>query len=166
MLREAATVLTVSCMTMAPVLSDTPILSGTRKDDNAIVAAETETDATDGWIEAEVVEFAEEPEEERPHLTKQAGVFQGPSGKETYYNLNMSRCVEYMRSLGYDEETYPVWVREDGCKMFGDYIMIAASLDIRPKGTIVETSLGAGIVVDTGSFAYSNQTQIDIAVTW
>ena len=163
MLKEAAAVLTVSCMTIAPVLSDTPILSGTRKDDNAIVAAETETDASDGWIEAEVVEFTEE---ERPHLTKQAGVFQGPSGKETYYNLNMSRCVEYMRSLGYDEETYPVWVRDDGCKMFGDYIMIAVSLDIRPKGTIVETSLGAGIVVDTGSFAYSNQTQIDIATTW
>ena len=104
--------------------------------------------------------------EERPHLTKQGGVFQGPSGKETYYNLNMSRCVQIMRDMGYDEETYPEWVREDGAKMLGNYVMCAASFDIRPRGTILETSLGTAIVVDTGSFAYSNKTQIDLCVAW
>ena len=33
--------------------------------------------------------YAEEPE--RPHLTKSGGVFAGPSGKETYYNLPMGK---------------------------------------------------------------------------
>lgn len=117
-------------------------------------------------IQVEVVPFEEEAPEERPHLTKQSGVFAGPSGKETYYNLNMSRCVSVMRGLGYDEETYPVWTRGDGAKMLGDYVMCAASFDIRPRGTILETSLGMAIVVDTGTFAYNNQTQIDLCVTW
>jgi hypothetical protein len=100
------------------------------------------------------------------HLTKSAGVFNGPSGKETYYNLNMSGIVNVMRSMGYDEETYPYWVREDGVKMLGDYVMVAAAFSIRPRGTVVETSLGTGLVCDTGGFAASNQTQLDIAVNW
>lgn len=99
-------------------------------------------------------------------LTKSAGVFNGPSGKETYYNLSMSGVVKIMRGLGYTEEEYPYWVREDGCKMLGDYIMVAACFSIRPRGTIVETSLGKGIVCDTGGFASRNQTQLDIATNW
>ena len=110
--------------------------------------------------------LAQEPEEERPQLTKSSGVFAGPSGKETYYNLPMGRCIDIMRDLGYGVEEYPYWVREDGAKMLGEYVMCAANLGIRPKGTIVETSLGAGIVVDTGSFAVYNATQLDLAVTW
>jgi 3D (Asp-Asp-Asp) domain-containing protein len=71
-----------------------------------------------------------------------------------------------MRSLGYSAEEYPYWVRSDGCKMLGNYIMVAANLSIRPKGTIVQTSLGAGIVCDTGGFASSNAYQLDIATNW
>jgi hypothetical protein len=99
-------------------------------------------------------------------LTKSAGVYNGPSGKETYYNLNMSGVVKIMRGLGYSEEDYPYWVRDDGCKMLGEYIMVAACFSIRPRGTIVETSLGQGIVCDTGGFASYNQTQLDIATNW
>lgn len=99
-------------------------------------------------------------------LTKTGGVFNGPSGKETYYNLPMGVVVEMMRAQGFDEVNYPYWVRDDGCKMLGDYIMIAANLNLRPKGTIVETSLGPGLVCDTGGFAKSNQEAIDIAVNW
>ena len=99
-------------------------------------------------------------------LTKSSGTYQGPSGKETYYNLNMSGVVSVMRNAGYSEEDYPYWVRDDGVKMLGDYVMVAAAFSIRPRGTVVETSLGDGIVCDTGSFAYSNQTQLDIAVNW
>lgn len=105
-------------------------------------------------------------EQEKPHLTSWLGVFDGPSGKETYYNLPMAGVVEIMRSLGYSEEEWPYWEREDGCKMLGDYIMVAAHLGLRPRGTIVETSLGLGIVADTGAFAEWNNTQLDIAVTW
>lgn len=100
------------------------------------------------------------------HLTKLAGVFFGPSGKETYYNLNMSRVVAYMRDLGYSESEYPYWVRDDGVKMLGPYVMVAAHLGIRPKGTILETSLGTAIVVDTGSFANHDSTMLDVAVSW
>lgn len=99
-------------------------------------------------------------------LTKSKGVHQGPSGVETYYNLDMSRCIDIMRDLGFSEEEYPYWIRDDGAKMLGDYVMCAANLELRPKGTIVESSLGLSIVVDTGPFAKKNPTQLDLCVNW
>lgn len=99
-------------------------------------------------------------------LTKSKGVVTGPSGKETYYNLDMTKIVTAMRRLGFTEEEYPYWVREDGVKMLGNYVMAAANYEIRPKGSIIESSLGYAIVCDTGSFVKTNPTQIDIAVTW
>lgn len=99
-------------------------------------------------------------------LTRSAGTVIGPSGKETYYNLDMSGVVSIMRNLGYDSTNYPYWVRSDGCKMLGDYIMCAANLNVHPRGTLVQSSLGMCIVCDTGGFAYSNTTQLDIATTW
>ena len=99
-------------------------------------------------------------------LTKGKGVNNGPSGKETYYNLDMSGVISIMRSLGYSEDEYPYWIRDDGVKMFGPYVMVAAELSSRPKGTIIECSLGTAIVVDTGGFAANNPTQLDIAVDW
>ncbi len=71
-----------------------------------------------------------------------------------------------MRYLGYSKEEYPYWVRSDGCKMLGDYIIVAANLDMRPRGTILPCSLGMAIVCDTGGFAKKNPYQLDIAVTW
>lgn len=91
------------------------------------------------------------------------GVVYGPSGKETYYNLDMSGVISIMRSMGNTDE---YWIREDGCKMLGDYIMCAANLDVRPRGSLVESSLGTCIVCDTGGFAYSDPYQLDIAVNW
>jgi hypothetical protein len=99
-------------------------------------------------------------------LNSYNGVFQGPSGRETFYNLNMDLVVAYMRDLGYSEEDYPYWVREDGCKMLGNYIIVAANFSTRPKGTILETSLGTAIVCDTGSFVNTYPNGIDIAVDW
>ncbi len=100
------------------------------------------------------------------HLTRAGGVFAGPAGKETYYNLNMNGVVSIMRSQGFSEAEYPYWVRDDGVKMLGDYVMVAADFNSRPRGTILETSLGTAIVCDTGSFAASNPSQVDIAVSW
>lgn len=96
-------------------------------------------------------------------LTKSKGVNAGPSGKETYYNLPMSGVVRIMRNHGNNSK---YWVRSDGCKMLGKYIMIAADQRIRPLGSHIKTSLGMGIVCDTGTFIYSNSHQIDIAVAW
>ena len=96
-------------------------------------------------------------------LTPSAGVFQGPSGKETYYNLDMSGVISIAKSQGIQGE---YWVREDGVKMYGDYVIVAAHLGIRPRGSLIQTSLGMGIVLDTGGFASSNSTQLDIATNW
>ena len=71
-----------------------------------------------------------------------------------------------MRRLGFSEAEYPYAVRADGVKTLGGYVMVAANLGIRPKGTLIETSVGTGIVVDTGGFAKRNKTQLDIAVNW
>lgn len=50
--------------------------------------------------------------------------------------------------------------------MYGDYVIVAANLDVHPRGSTVETSLGTGIVLDTGGFAAENPTQVDIATDW
>ena len=92
-----------------------------------------------------------------PKLTRSAGVVQGPSGRETYYNLNMSGVIRICRSQGINGN---YWVRSDGVKMYGNYVMVAANLAIRP------TSLGMGIVVDTGTFIKRYPTGLDIATTW
>lgn len=122
----------------------------------------------------EAAEAARKAEEERiaatynnswngSKLTPGKGVNYGPTGKETYYNLNMSGVVRIMRGCGnYDE----YWVRADGVKMLGNYVMVAANLNVFPRGSLVECSLGTGIVCDTGSFAAGNPYQLDIAVTW
>jgi uncharacterized protein YgiM (DUF1202 family) len=97
-------------------------------------------------------------------LNRHDGTANGPSGKETYYNLNMSRCIYYMQQLGYYEK---YWVRSDGVKMYGKYVMVAADLNQHPKGSLIETSLGTGIVVDTGEFTTNGSgVALDIAVTW
>ncbi|MBR0090276.1 MAG: hypothetical protein IJP92_01070 [Lachnospiraceae bacterium] len=96
-------------------------------------------------------------------LTPTDGWVWGPSGKETYYNLDMSFVVERLHLLGYEGE---YTVREDGVKMFGEYVMCAADFDLRPIGTIVDTSLGKAIVCDTGLFTTWDSYQLDIAVTW
>lgn len=99
-------------------------------------------------------------------LSKSKGVVYGPSGKESYYNLNMTSVINAMRKAGYSEAEYPYWIREDGVKMLGQYVIVAANYEIRPKGTIIESSLGYAIVCDTGGFAKRNPTQIDVAVNW
>lgn len=101
-----------------------------------------------------------------PVLTKSKGVNYGPSGKETYYNLPMGGVIRIMRNMGFDAESYPYWVRNDGVKMLGSYVLCACNLSVHPRGSLVETSLGTGICVDTGGFAKYNPTQIDIATAW
>ena len=98
-----------------------------------------------------------------PVLTKSKGVNYGPIGKETYYNLPMGGVVRTMRNLGYSESEYPYWVRSDGCKMLGDYIIVAANLNHFPRGTILECSLGWAIVCDTG---YLGWNHLDLATQW
>ena len=96
-------------------------------------------------------------------LTASNGVNYYGNQKETYYNLNMDGVISIAQSQGIEGE---YWVRDDGCKMYGDYIIVAANLDTHPRGSLVETSLGTGIVLDTGGFAASDPNQVDIATEW
>lgn len=98
-----------------------------------------------------------------PVLTKSKGVNYGPIGKETYYNLNMSGVVRIMRNMGFDEVSYPYWIREDGCKMLGPYIMVAANFNHFPRGSVVECSRGWALCVDTGHLGWSH---LDLATQW
>ena len=96
-------------------------------------------------------------------LTPSAGVNYFGGIMETYYCLDMTGVVQIMRSMGYDEASYPYWVRGDGVKMFGDFVMVAADFGQFPRGSIVQTSLGTGIVCDTGSGGWN---WFDIATDW
>lgn len=122
------------------------------------------------YYEEEEEEYYEEPSYgwDGTVLTAYSGVNYGPTGKETYYNLPMDNIVSMMRSFGYSAEDYPYWVRDDGCKMLGPYIMVAANLDHFPRGSIVECSLGTALVCDTGGFAQWEEgwSQLDIATNW
>ncbi len=99
-------------------------------------------------------------------ISRSAGSIMGPSGKETYYNLNMSVCISVMRRMGFSEAEYPYAVRADGVKTLGGLVMVAANLGLRPRGSLIMTSVGPGIVVDTGGFAKRNRKQLDICVNW
>lgn len=123
----------------------------------------TDEDITSSAATSSVATTAPVSSWDGPVLTSFAGIIQGPSGSETYYNLNMSGVISIMKSIGYD---YDYWVRADGVKMYGEYVMCAADLNLRPRGSIIETSLGPGIVCDTGGFTTIDPYRLDIAVTW
>ena len=122
-----------------------------------------------GYIKSELIaqektEFSNPVPQTSAKLTKRRGVFRGPNGKETYYNLNMKNIIRRLSAKGY-EGSY--WIREDGAKMYGDYIMVAANWKRFPYGSIVDTSLGKGIVCDTGAFARNGSgITFDIATAW
>lgn len=96
-------------------------------------------------------------------ITKELGKVQGPQEVETYYNLPMENVIQKMREMGYIEVDYPYYIREDGVRMLGDFIMVAADLNKYPKGTVVQTSVGQGMVCDTYEV---DEDLFDIAVEW
>lgn len=141
-----------------------------------LVASLSQEEPVVETYEEPVVKTYEEPVVEESYSSSYSGeVLSSQNGRvptldglgtESYYNLDMSGVVEIMRGMGYDEENYPYWVRDDGCKMLGDYIMCAANLDIYPRGSIVQLTLGAGLVCDTGSFINWDPYGFDIATAW
>ena len=82
----------------------------------------------------------------------------------TYYFKNPEEALKRAKAAGVVEGEYHV--REDGVKCIGNYVIVAAPYDTWDYGTCVMTSLGVGVVLDTGSFAQTNKNQIDIAVNW
>ena len=88
-------------------------------------------------------------------LTQSGGVNYYNGNKETYYNLDMSGVISNAQNMGIQGN---YWVRDDGVKMYGDYVIVASQHD---KGSIIETSLGTGIVLD-----YCPAGTIDVATAW
>lgn len=137
---------------------------------DALKASETDAEEVEGINAPTPAENATVGE-----IQGQSGVLTATSGvnwfnghKETYYNFSdekMLELLQYVRNCGVDVPG-DYWIREDGCKMVGDYIILACNRDVYPWGSIVETSLGTGISLDTGKFAESNPGQVDIAVSW
>lgn len=85
----------------------------------------------------------------------------GVSHRETYYDLNMHTVMLACGQGG----NYTV--RPDGAKVDADgYIIVAANYAIYPKCSMVETSLGAAKVYDTGGFVARFPTGFDIATDW
>lgn len=100
-------------------------------------------------------------------LTAQLGTITFEGNRETYYNLDMHKvCARatddniHVKYSMYNK----YWEREDGCKMYGEYIICAADWDKHPYGTLINTSRGTGIVLDTGTF--EDRTTVDIATNW
>ena len=152
------------------ISSKTVVASSDVVEDNFVMDGQNYEKAVESICDGlEVVAEVEMPQIEEntykgPVLNRTDGVNYGPNGKETYYNLNMQGVVARMHRLGY---TGNYWIRQDGVKMFGDYVMVAANLKKFPRGSIVDTSLGKGIVVDTGGFVYNGSGVVfDIAVNW
>lgn len=93
-------------------------------------------------------------------LTASLGRIQFNGHTETWYNLPMQKVVQRAQNIGIPAEYH---VREDGVKMFGPWIIVAAHKS-KTRYTRIETSLGEGIILD---YHTSNDKElIDIATTW
>ena len=96
-------------------------------------------------------------------LTARMGVLNNPETglKETWYNLDMSRVVaEADKAVGM---TGLYNVRADGAKCYGQFVIVAADLNVHPRYSLVETSLGTGVVLDAHT---TDSGTIDIATNW
>jgi uncharacterized protein YabE (DUF348 family) len=98
-------------------------------------------------------------------LTKSKGVYffkdsRGVVHRETYYDLPMGGVMGACGGGTYS-------VRSDGAKVDQDgYILVAAHLGNYPRCSVVETSLGAGKVYDTGGFVSHHPHGFDLATDW
>lgn len=104
----------------------------------------------------------------RPQSQISYGFYEGPSGLESYYYANPYYIEKIVESLGYDYEYH---VRGDGVQMVGDYCIVASNIDQYPYGTVLETSLGLGMVLDCGQFGghilnYESEYTLDIGTVW
>ena len=137
------------------------------------VVEENTTSKKENWLEYNSKYLEYLPEESlRPIVpTESWHYYDGPNGTEDYYNVPMEETIRVARAKGYSEENYPYWIREDGCKMFGKFIICATDYDVHSYGSIINTSLGKAIVIDTNytvdkddSWHYCSD--IDIATEW
>ena len=96
-------------------------------------------------------------------LTAKLGTINYNGHRETWYDLDMSKVIAKTDKATGLNNLYNV--REDGVKCYSKFVIVAADLDLHPRYTFVETSLGTGVVLDSLGDAEDRET-IDIATTW
>ena len=80
---------------------------------------------------------------------------------ETWYDLPMDRVIQTADAMIGVSDMY--YIREDGVKMYGPWVIVAAHPSVT-RYTIVQTSLGEGIVLDRHTC--QDAELIDIATDW
>ena len=95
-------------------------------------------------------------------LTAKTGRLIFNNHTETWYNLRMNKVVERADAYYGLSDVYAV--REDGVKTYNDFVICAADFNLYPYGSLIETSLGTGIVLDTHTA--KDRAIVDIATTW
>ena len=94
-------------------------------------------------------------------LTAQAGRITFNGHQETWYNLPMQNVIERSDAATGLSDMY--WIRDDGVKMYAQWVICAAHPS-KVRYTRIETSLGEGIILDTHTAG--DPELIDIATTW
>ena len=94
-------------------------------------------------------------------LTAAKGVNTFMDHEERWYNLDMSRVVQTAKKNGIPG-SYSV--RPDGVKTYNGFVICAGAPE--RYGEIIDTSLGKGLIIDTGEFVEEDPTMIDIATNW
>ena len=94
-------------------------------------------------------------------LTAKLGRIQFEGHEETWYNLPMSNVIERSDAAIGLSDMY--WIREDGVKMYGQWVICAAHPS-KIRYSRIQTSLGEGIILDTHEC--SDTELIDIATEW
>lgn len=93
-------------------------------------------------------------------LTAKAGRIAYRDHIETWYNLDMTRVIERSDKMIGLSDLY--WIRDDGVKMYGPWVIVAAHKS-KIRYSRVQTSLGEGIILDTHE---TDPEVYDIATTW
>ena len=94
-------------------------------------------------------------------LTAKLGRIEYMGHTETWYDLNMNKVVENTdNALGLSDM---YWVRDDGVKCYAQWVIVASHPSVA-RYSIVDTSLGPGIVLDRHEMPDKNL--YDIATTW
>lgn len=93
-------------------------------------------------------------------LTAKLGTVRYNNHTETWYDLPMENVIQRSQDAGIPCD---YWVRDDGVKMFGPWVIVAAHPS-KIRYTFVDTSLGTGIILDTHETG--DEELYDIATTW
>jgi len=93
-------------------------------------------------------------------LTAGLGKIEYQGHTETWYNLPINNVVRRAQNMGIPCE---YWVRDDGVKCFGPWVIVAAHPS-KVRYSMVQTSLGEGIILDVHE--KPDEDLIDIAVAW